>query len=119
MQRALVDYPSPSRINEPDEVIAYIETDRGRFGGEPICRVLGVSACASYHRKIARRSARVVDDERMLGGVRMLTALTVPRSSTGDRKDGANVTPDRGRAELPGWKLGRERGGSRQRVVLP
>ncbi|HEV7566744.1 MAG TPA: IS3 family transposase [Microbacteriaceae bacterium] len=51
---------------------AYIETHRGRFGVEPICKVLGVSASAYYHRKTGRRSARVVDDERMLGVIREL-----------------------------------------------
>jgi len=53
-------------------VTAYIETHRGRFGVEPICRVLGVSASAYYHRKTGQRSQRVVDDERMLGVIREL-----------------------------------------------
>jgi putative transposase len=53
-------------------VSAYIETYRARFGVEPICRVLGVSASAYYQRKTGRRSARVVDDERMLGVIREL-----------------------------------------------
>jgi putative transposase len=53
-------------------VTAYIETHRGRFGVEPICRVLGVSASAYYHRRTGRQSARVVDDARMLGVIREL-----------------------------------------------
>jgi putative transposase len=53
-------------------VTRYIETYRGRFGVEPICRVLGVSASAYYHRKTGQRSQRVVDDERMLGVIREL-----------------------------------------------
>jgi putative transposase len=53
-------------------VTAYIETYRGRFGVEPICSVLGVSASAYYYRKTGQRSARVVDDERMLSVIREL-----------------------------------------------
>jgi putative transposase len=53
-------------------VTAYIETHRGRFGVEPICRVLGVSASAYYQRKTGQRSQRAVDDERMLSVIREL-----------------------------------------------
>jgi putative transposase len=53
-------------------VTAYIETHRGRFGVEPICRVLGVSASAYYQRKSGARSRRVVADERMLEVIREL-----------------------------------------------
>jgi len=47
-------------------VSRYIDEHRGRFGVEPICRVLGVSASAYYHRASGQRSARRVDDERLL-----------------------------------------------------
>ena len=40
---------------------------RGRFGVEPICRTLGVSASAFYHRETGQRSARRLEDERLLG----------------------------------------------------
>jgi putative transposase len=53
-------------------VTAYIETHRGRFGVEPICRVLGVSASAYSQRKTGQRSQRAVDDERMLSVIREL-----------------------------------------------
>jgi transposase InsO family protein len=53
-------------------VTAYIDAHRGRFGVEPICRVLGVSASAYYQRKTGRRSQRAVDDERMLSLIREL-----------------------------------------------
>ena len=36
----------------------YIDEHRGRFGVEPICRVLGVSASAYYQRASGQRSAR-------------------------------------------------------------
>jgi putative transposase len=53
-------------------VSRYIEMYRGRFGVEPICRVLGVSASAYYQRKTGKRCQRVVDDERMLALIREL-----------------------------------------------
>ena len=48
----------------------YVDEHRGRFGVEPICRVLGVSASAYYQRKTGRRSVRAVEDERLLGRIR-------------------------------------------------
>ena len=44
----------------------YIDEHRGRFGVEPICRTLDVSASAYYHRATGARSARQVEDERLL-----------------------------------------------------
>jgi putative transposase len=55
-------------------VSAYIDEHRARFGVEPICRTLGVSASAYYQRKTGERSARVVEDERLLGRIRELHA---------------------------------------------
>jgi hypothetical protein len=51
-------------------VTAFIDERRGDFGVEPICRVLGVSASAYYQRKTGDRSARSVEDERLLGVIR-------------------------------------------------
>ncbi len=48
----------------------YIDEQRGRFGVEPICRVLGVSASAYYHRATGARSERQVEDERLLELIR-------------------------------------------------
>jgi putative transposase len=48
-------------------VSAFIDEHRGRFGVEPICRVLDVSASAYYQRATGERSARAVEDERLLG----------------------------------------------------
>jgi putative transposase len=53
-------------------VSAYIDGYRGRFGVEPICKTLGVSASAYYQRATGRRSARAVEDERLLGRIRDL-----------------------------------------------
>jgi putative transposase len=47
-------------------VSRFIEEHRGRFGVEPICETLGVSASAYYQRASGQRSARVVADERLV-----------------------------------------------------
>ena len=52
----------------PNEVSAFIDEHRERFGVEPICRTLDVSASAYYQRATGERSARVVEDERLTGG---------------------------------------------------
>jgi putative transposase len=51
-------------------VSRYVDEHRGRFGVEPICRTLGVSASAYYQRKTGERSARAVEDERLLAVIR-------------------------------------------------
>jgi putative transposase len=51
-------------------VSRYIDEYRGRFGVEPICRVLGVSASAYYQRATGPRSRRAVEDERLLERIR-------------------------------------------------
>jgi putative transposase len=55
-------------------VSAFIDQHRGRFGVEPICRTLGVSASAYYQRKTGERSARRVEDERLLARIGELHA---------------------------------------------
>ncbi len=45
---------------------AFIDEHRERFGVEPICRVLGVSASAYYRRATGHRSKRAAEDERLL-----------------------------------------------------
>jgi putative transposase len=47
-------------------VSCFIDEHRGRFGVEPICRVLDVSASAYYQRASGRRSQRVIEDERLM-----------------------------------------------------
>jgi len=53
-------------------VSRYVDEHRGHFGVEPICRTLGVSVSAYYERRRGRRSARHVEDERLLARVREL-----------------------------------------------
>ena len=49
---------------------AFIDAHRDRFGVEPICRVLGVSASAYFQRRSGERCDRAVEDERLLGMIR-------------------------------------------------
>ena len=51
---------------------AFIDEHRGRFGVEPICRTLDVSASAYYKRSSGQRSERVIEDERLLARIREL-----------------------------------------------
>jgi putative transposase len=53
-------------------VSAFIERCRDRFGVEPVCRILGVSASAYYQRKTGRRSARSLGDERLIERIRQV-----------------------------------------------
>ncbi len=53
---------------------AFVDGERGRFGVEPICTALDVSASAYYQRRSGRRSARTVEDERLLARIRELHA---------------------------------------------
>jgi transposase InsO family protein len=55
-------------------VSAFIEMERGRFGVEPICRVLGVSASAYYQRATGQLSARRIEDERLSALIREIHA---------------------------------------------
>jgi putative transposase len=55
-------------------VSRYVDEHRGRFGVEPICRTLDVSVSAYYERRSVRRSARAVEDERLLCRIRELHA---------------------------------------------
>jgi putative transposase len=52
-------------------VSAYVDQHRERFGVEPICQTLDVSASAYYQRGSGERSARALEDERLLGVIRV------------------------------------------------
>ncbi len=52
----------------------FIDEQRARFGVEPICTTLGVSASAYYQRATGHRSQRAVADERLLDLIRELHA---------------------------------------------
>ena len=48
----------------------FIDEHRDRFGAEPICETLGVSASAYYERRSSPPAARTLEDERLLGQIR-------------------------------------------------
>lgn len=48
---------------------AFIDQARARYGVEPICRTLGVSASTYYQRATGERSARSVEDERLIARI--------------------------------------------------
>ena len=49
---------------------AFIDKTRARYGVELVCRTLGVSASAYYHRATSERSDRSVEDERLVARIR-------------------------------------------------
>ena len=53
---------------------AFIDERRCDFGVELICRTLGVSASAYYQRRTGERSVRAVEDERLVGRIRLVHA---------------------------------------------
>jgi putative transposase len=55
-------------------VSVFVDEHRTRFGVEPICKTLGVSASAYYQRATGARSTRAVDDERLLARIREIHA---------------------------------------------
>jgi len=66
-------------------VSAFVDQERERFAVELICRTLGVSLSAYYQRATGERSARAVEDERLLERIRALHAANfddffVPRA---------------------------------------
>jgi hypothetical protein len=65
-------------------VSAFIEQHRARFGVEPICNTLGVSASAYYERASGRRSARALEDERLLAKIEELHEPTTSPMAHGE-----------------------------------
>ena len=53
---------------------AFVDEQRVRFGVEPICQTLGVSASAYYQRASGKLSARRVEDERLVELIREIHA---------------------------------------------
>lgn len=49
---------------------SFIEEHRERFGVEPICNTLEVSASAYYERRTGRRSPRAIEDDHLLSRIR-------------------------------------------------
>jgi hypothetical protein len=91
-------------------VSAFIEQHRERFGVEPICQTLGVSASAYYERASGRRSARAIEDERLLArieelqreGEDMTSARANVKGSNRMQKDRSAVPAVLLRSPVPG-----------------
>ena len=63
---------------------AFVDERRADFGVELTCRTLGVSASAYYQRATGQRSARAVEDERLLGVIK--TTHTANYEAYGSRR---------------------------------
>src|SRR5204862_1198652 len=100
----------------PAEVSAFVDGERERFGVEPICQALDVSASAYYERASGRRSTRQVEDERLLericqlhGGLSGLwlaadvEGVAALRRAGRQRPRGAAVVSERHTGSLAPW----------------
>jgi putative transposase len=81
-------------------VSRFIDEHRGRFGVEPICMALGVSASAYYQRATGQRSARAVADEQLLERIEELHAANYHaygyrRTWLALKREGVDVGRDR------------------------
>jgi hypothetical protein len=79
-------------------VSAFVDGERSRFGVEPICQALDVSASAYYERRSGRRSHRAVEDERLLGRISELHAANYQPTATGGCGKRSAVPASRRRA---------------------
>ncbi len=86
--------------HRPNEVTAFINEHRGRFGVEPICSTLGVSASAYYRRATGWRSECSREDERLLDAIRELHEANY--FAYGSRRMWKALLRD-------GWQVGRSR----------
>jgi putative transposase len=106
-------------------VSRFIDEHRGRFGVEPICRVLGVSASAYYERASGRRSRRAIEDERLLEGIERVQAANFHcygyrRTWLALRRDGVCVGRDRVKRLMRAHGLqGAKRRGKPWRTTIP
>jgi putative transposase len=81
-------------------VSRFIDEHRGRFGVEPICRTVDVSASAYYQRATGEHSVRQVEDERLLERIEELHAANYHaygyrRTWKALRREGLQVGRDR------------------------
>ena len=80
----------------------FIDSRRERFGVEPVCRTLDVSASAYYQRATCARSARAVEDERLRALIRQVhreNYSAMARSASGGSSDAAVWT-----SAATGWR---------------
>lgn len=94
------------------EVSAFIDQHRADFGVELICRTLGVSASAYYERRKGMRSARAIEDERLLEVIRTTHKANYSAYGYGADLEG-DAQSRRAGAALPGAAAD-ARGGDRR-----
>ena len=103
----------------------FIDEHRGRFGVEPICRSLGVSASAYYQRRTGQRSRRVIEDAWLLEQIERLHAVNYHaygyrRLWLALRRDGIHVGRDRVRRLMRAHGIqGAKRRGTPWRTTRP
>ncbi len=103
----------------------FVEEHRGRFGVEPICRTLGVSASAYYQRATGARSARVVGDEKLLEQIERVHAANFHcygyrRSWLALKREGVEVGRDRVKRLMRAHGIqGAKRRGKPWRTTIP
>lgn len=103
---------------------AFIDEHRGRFGVEPICRVLGASVSMYYARRKRPPSERAISDEVLLVEIRRVFeenyrvygARKVWRQLGRERIGGAKCTVERlmAREGIQGVRRGKRRGTTRR-----
>ena len=104
---------------------AFIDQNRDRFGVEPICHTLAVSASAYYHRATGARSGRDVEDERLTFKLREVHAANYEaygyrRMSVAMAREGGTVGRDRVRRLMRKDGLqGAKRRGKPWRTTIP
>ena len=79
---------------------AFIDQAHTRYGVEPICRTLGVSASAYYQRATGKRSPRRIEDDRLIARIRAVHSENFdcygyPRVWHELRRQGEHVGRDR------------------------
>ena len=103
----------------------FIDEHRGRFGVEPICRTLDVSASAYYQRATGERSRRAVEDAWLLGQIECIHtanyhAYGYRRTWRALRRDGITVGRDRVKRLMRGEGIqGAKRRGKPWRTTRP
>jgi putative transposase len=106
-------------------VSRFIDEHRGRFGVEPICRTLGVSASAYYQRATGQRSRRVIEDAWLIEQIERAHsenyyAYGYRRTSKALRRKGVRVGRDRVRRLMRAHGIqGAKRRGKPWRTTRP
>ena len=104
---------------------AFIDEHRERFGVEPICEVVDVSASAYYQRRCGEQSVRSVEDERLTARIREVheqnfEAYGYPRVWHELRRQGEQVGRDRvARLMRCAGIVGAKRRGKPWRTTIP